>query len=100
MLHRLLVCLLVAATLATAVPARAQVEPALPSWNWDNPTGDYTPWAPSTVTVVEAVALALAVDLFFGGRVSGALYRAALTAGRGLMSGGRAAAPAAAAVIR
>ena len=84
MLHRLVAGGLVAVMLATAVPCQAQVEPSLPSWNWDNPKGDPLPWAPSSATFIELAALGLAVDLFFGGRVSGAIYRGAVVMGRNL----------------
>ena len=100
MLHRTLASILIVALVMTAVPCRAQVEPQLPSWNWDNPSGDATPWAPSTLTVVELAGLVLAVDLFFGGRVSGALYRAAVLGGERLFGRARVVAPGAAAAIR
>ena len=83
--------LLATAVLVSAIclsgPCSAQSEPSLPSWNWDNPLGDPTPWAPSTITFVEVAALGLALDFYFGGRVSSAIYRAIVAGGRALTSG-------------
>ncbi len=84
---RILLVTVLLAALVTAVPCRAQVEPALPSWNWDNPTADPTPWAPSTLNLFEIAALAVAVDLTFGGRVTGAIYRVVVGAGRAVFGG-------------
>jgi hypothetical protein len=84
---RILTIIALFAVLLTSVPGHAQIEPALPSWNWDNPSVDPTPWTPSALNVIEITALALAVDLYFGGRVSGTAYRAVVGAGRALFGG-------------
>ena len=86
MICRVLIVALIVAGFAGTTPCRAQVEPALPSWNWDNPMGDPTPWAPSAITYIEVGALALALDLYFGGRVSGASYRAVIKVGQYLFA--------------
>jgi len=91
MARRTLVALLLAGLMIGSNPAAAQVGPALPTWNWDNPTQDTTPWAPAALTVVEIVALGVAVDLFFGGRISGIVYRGAISLVSGVIGGGRAA---------
>ena len=102
MLGRILTLLVFVTLLLISPPSYAQAEPALPSWNWDNPTYDATPWAPATITIVEMVALGVAVDLFFGGRVSRGLYKAALGVSRFVFSRAPAAAarPAGSAVVR
>lgn len=73
---RVLVSAFLAFSVLTApIAARAQVEPALPSWSWDKPVADKSFWSTPVGYGLEVLIIAVAADIYFGRRISTAVWQ-------------------------